>query len=333
MRQIVGIRFSAFGQVETCVFEPQESEVPLTLAEGVISLDDPPRFGRVVWKSPVPGPDSETHEASFVSQSAEHTPEADIKGVGPTEAAPIPVRRATVSELQEAAYNERLCAEALDFCRARFAERGLDMKLVAVECVLDRSRIVFYFTAPSRVDFRELVKDLVRQYHTRIELRQIGVRHEAQMLGAMGNCGMVCCCRRYLREFAPVTIKMAKEQNLFLNPAKISGICGRLLCCLNYEQANYENFHRECPKLGKRYQTSKGCVRVLRGNMFRNSVAVQPDEGQEYEMTLEEWHTLKPHRVEPTAPPVKEKREGRESAHTVPTDNQPVPTDGKTRAG
>ena len=108
------------------------------------------------------------------------------------------------------------------------------------------------------------------------------------MLGALGNCGMVCCCRRYLRKFAPVTIKMAKEQNLFLNPAKISGICGRLLCCLSYEQDNYDAFHRSCPKLGKRYQTDLGPMRVLRGNMFRNAIVVLPDGGQETEYSLED---------------------------------------------
>ena len=183
------------------------------------------------------------------------------------------------------------------------------MKLVDVEVLFDRSKMIFFFTAPTRIDFRDLVKDLVRQYRTRIELRQIGVRHETQMLGALGNCGMVCCCRRYLHKFAPVTIKMAKEQNLFLNPTKISGICGRLLCCLSYEQENYDTFHRSCPKLGKRYQTTSGPMRVLRSNMFRNTVVLLPDGGQEVEMTLEEWQALKPSRAEtPAAPAVKEQK-------------------------
>ncbi len=211
-------------------------------------------------------------------------------------------RAATPEELSKAAENEQLCRDAREFCRRCIMDRGLDMKLVDVESLYDRSKLIFYFTAPTRIDFRELVKDLVRQYHTRIELRQIGVRHETQMLGALGNCGMVCCCRRYLRHFAPVTIKMAKEQNLFLNPAKISGICGRLLCCLSYEQANYDAFHRSCPKLGKRYQTDQGPMRVLRGNMFRNSVVVLPDGGQETEMTLDEWQAIHPHRAEHPGP-------------------------------
>ena len=173
------------------------------------------------------------------------------------------------------------------------------MKLVDVEVFFDRSKLIFYFTAPARIDFRELVKDLVREYRARIELRQIGVRHETQMVGAVGNCGMVCCCRRYLRKFAPVTIRMAKEQNLFLNPAKISGICGRLLCCLSYEQENYDRFHHNCPRLGKKYQTTQGTMKVLRANMFRNSLSVLNENNEEQELTLEEWQALDPHRPEP----------------------------------
>ncbi len=218
---------------------------------------------------------------------------------------PLPplVRPATADELAAAAQNEALCREARAYCRARISERRLDMKLVDVETLFDRGKMIFYFTAPTRIDFRDLVKDLVRQYRTRIELRQIGVRHETQMVGSLGNCGMVCCCRRYLRKFAPVTIKMAKEQNLFLNPSKISGICGRLLCCLSYEQENYDAFHRNCPRLGKRYQTDLGPMRVLRGNMFRNTVSVLPDGGPEAEYTLDEWQALNPARASEPAPP------------------------------
>ena len=146
------------------------------------------------------------------------------------------------------------------------------------------------------------------------------------MLGALGNCGMACCCRRYLRKFAPVTIKMAKEQNLFLNPSKISGICGRLLCCLSFEQDNYDFFHRSCPKLGKRYQTSLGPMRVLRGNMFRNTIFVMPDTGQEVEYTLDEWDQMHPQRLETPASPIRETKSTHDSymeniAHTISDDN------------
>ena len=187
------------------------------------------------------------------------------------------------------AENEALAAKAHRFCRERISERGLDMKLVEVEVFHDKSKVIFYFTAPGRVDFRELVKDLVREFRTRIELRQIGVRHETQMIGAVGNCGQLCCCRRFLRKFDPVTIKMAKEQNLFLNPSKISGMCGRLLCCLGYEQHNYENFQRRCPKLGRRFRTSQGVFKVLRSNFFRETVTVLSEEGEERDFTLDEW--------------------------------------------
>lgn len=182
------------------------------------------------------------------------------------------LRQADSTDLETGRENEALAREATAYCRQCIRDRRLDMKLVDVEVFFDRSKLIFYFTAPARIDFRDLVKDLVREYRARIELRQIGVRHETQMVGAVGNCGMVCCCRRYLRKFAPVTIRMAKEQNLFLNPAKISGICGRLLCCLSYEQENYDHFHRHCPQPGKKYQTDRGGMKVLRANMFRNSL-------------------------------------------------------------
>ena len=215
-------------------------------------------------------------------------------------ALPAIIRRTTDEDISQLQGNKELSLEAAAFCRRCIRHRHLDMKLVDVEVFFDRSKFIFYFTAPARIDFRELVKDLVHQYRTRIELRQIGVRHETQLIGAVGNCGMVCCCRRYLRKFAPVTIRMAKEQNLFLNPAKISGICGRLLCCLSYEQENYDQFHRSCPRLGKKYHTRKGCMKVLRANMFRNSVSVLTENNEEMELTLDEWQTLESYR--PDAP-------------------------------
>lgn len=202
------------------------------------------------------------------------------------------LRVATEYDLEHAMSNELLSREASNYCKECIKARELDMKLVDVEVFFDLSKFIFYFTAPARIDFRELVKDLVKHYRTRIELRQIGVRHETQMIGAVGNCGMVCCCRRFLRKFAPVTIKMAKEQNLFLNPAKISGICGRLLCCLSYEQENYEEFHRRCPRLGKKYMTSKGPIKVMRANMFRNSLIAYSETGEELEIPLEEWQDM-----------------------------------------
>lgn len=212
------------------------------------------------------------------------------------ETLPCVLRLADAVDAATAYSNTLLAEQARAFCQGCIRERNLDMKLVDVEIFYDRSKIIFYFTAPARIDFRELVKDLVREYRSRIELRQIGVRHETQMIGAVGNCGMVCCCRRFLRKFAPVTIRMAKEQNLFLNPAKISGICGRLLCCLSYEQENYDTFHRTCPRLGKKYTTNNGPMKVLRANMFRNTVSVLSEHNEELEFTLEEWQELAPRR-------------------------------------
>lgn len=211
-------------------------------------------------------------------------------------AVPAVIRPANAEDMHIFAKNNELAAQAKVFCKERIAARHLDMKLVDVEIYFDRSKFIFYFTAPMRIDFRELVKDLVREYRARIELRQIGVRHETQMLGAIGNCGQVCCCRGHLRKFAPVTIRMAKEQNLFLNPAKISGICGRLLCCLSYEQENYEQFRRESPQPGRKYQTSRGLLKVLRVNMFKNTVTALNESNVESEFSIAEWKDLKPWR-------------------------------------
>ena len=238
-----------------------------------------------------------------------------------------------------AAKNTALATEARSYCQSCIRERDLDMKLVDVEVSHDRSKIAFYFTAPTRIDFRELVKDLVRKYRTRIELRQIGVRHETQMLGAVGNCGMVCCCRRYLRNFVSVAIKMAKEQNIFLNPAKISGICGRLLCCLAYEQENYDEFYRRCPKLGKKYVTTRGVMRVLRANMFKESINVLSEHNEELEFSLEEWKSLEPRRNEnpPQTGGVRHQeggqRPGREDRPREERTSEAGPRSGRSREG
>ncbi|MCR5168916.1 MAG: hypothetical protein K6C33_00440 [Desulfovibrio sp.] len=224
-------------------------------------------------------------------------PHADLESLD-EDALPRIVRRATAEDLEQERENAELAFKARGYWAACVKRRRLDMKLVDVEIFLDRSKFIFYFTAPARIDFRELVKDLVHEYRVRIELRQIGVRHEAQMVGAVGNCGMVCCCRRYLRQFAPVTIRMAKEQNLFLNPSKVSGICGRLLCCLSYEQEAYDSFHRESPRLGKHYQTERGQLKVVRTNMFCSSVTCVNAQNEELLFSLEEWKALKPKRTD-----------------------------------
>ncbi|MDE5833331.1 MAG: hypothetical protein K2H64_10215, partial [Desulfovibrio sp.] len=211
-----------------------------------------------------------------------------------TDSLPSILRSPDASDLETREKNEELRAQAKDFCARRITERKLEMKLVDVEVYFDRSKLIFYFTAPSRVDFRELVKDLVREYRARIELRQIGVRHETQLKGAVGNCGRVCCCRCHLRKFAPVTIKMAKEQNLFLNPSKISGICGRLLCCLSYEQDCYENFHRSAPRPNKKYQTPEGVIKTVSIDMFKNAVTYIGPDNAEKEVSMDDWKKMNP---------------------------------------
>lgn len=230
--------------------------------------------------------------------------------------------------------NRELARDAIRHCRRCINERNLDMKLVDVEILLDRSKMVFYFTAPGRIDFRELVKDLVKAYRTRIELRQIGVRHETQMLGAIGNCGQMCCCARFIRKFQPVTIKMAKEQNLFLNPAKISGMCGRLLCCLAYEQNAYEEFQRRCPKIGKKYQTSQGPVKILRSNLFTETLSIYSESGEEREITLEEWRAIAGETWTPYITPQQapQQRPPQQQQRPAPQQKAPAPSPAQGQA-
>jgi cell fate regulator YaaT (PSP1 superfamily) len=171
--------------------------------------------------------------------------------------------------------------EAFSFCLEHIRERNLQMKLVRVECFFDGSKIIFYFTADGRVDFRELVKDLVHRFHTRIEMRQIGVRNEAKMIGGLGPCGRELCCASFLPDFAAVSVKMAKEQNLPLNPTKISGICGRLMCCLTYEYETYQQLKRDFPRVGKTILSPLGLVKVLRQNVMEGTILVETAEKEE----------------------------------------------------
>ena len=160
------------------------------------------------------------------------------------------IRIATDSDFKIVEKNKAKEKDAFKICQEKIAKHNLNMNLVDVECTFDNNKLLFYFTSENRIDFRELVKDLASVFRTRIELRQIGVRDEAKMLGGLGICGRPFCCKTFLGEFQPVSIKMAKEQNLSLNPAKISGACGRLMCCLKYEQAAYEDLLKTTPKVG-----------------------------------------------------------------------------------
>ena len=170
-------------------------------------------------------------------------------------------------------------------CQECIARHGLEMKLVEAEYTLDRSKIMFYFTADGRVDFRELVKDLAGVFRTRIELRQIGVRDEAKMIGGLGCCGRELCCSTYLDDFHPVSINMAKDQNLSLNPAKISGVCGRLMCCLKYEHEAYAELQKITPRQGSVVDTPEGRGKVITTQMLRGLCKVQLDDSPEHSLT------------------------------------------------
>ncbi|PTL38134.1 PSP1 domain-containing protein [Alkalicoccus saliphilus] len=199
------------------------------------------------------------------------------------------LRLATDKDKMTIQQNKKEAEKAFDVCLKKITEHNLDMKLVDVEFTFDRNKILFYFTADGRIDFRTLVKDLASIFRTRIELRQIGVRDEAKMLGGIGPCGRMLCCSTFLGDFEPVSIKMAKDQNLSLNPTKISGLCGRLMCCLKYENDMYESAKKELPDLYQKLNTSYGKGKVTGLNMLERLVQVEIYEsGQVIEYTLDE---------------------------------------------
>ena len=194
------------------------------------------------------------------------------------------VRMATTQDIQRATENRNREREAYQVCNQKIQEHNLEMKLVSVEVLFDNSKMLFYFTANGRVDFRALVKDLAAVFRTRIELRQIGVRDEARMLGGLGPCGRPICCGTFLNDFQPVSIKMAKEQNLSLNPTKISGVCGRLMCCLKYEQDQYEQTRKRMPKVGREVITPDGIGVVSDLNIVKETVSVRIPNGDATEI-------------------------------------------------
>ena len=191
------------------------------------------------------------------------------------------LRLATAQDEKTAAENQVKEKKAYDICLQKIAEHNLDMQLVSAECAFDGSKLLFFFTADERVDFRELVKNLASMFHTRIELRQIGVRDKAKMVGGLGICGRPFCCASFLDDFQPVSIKMAKTQNLSLNPTKISGTCGRLMCCLKYEQDAYEDLLRTSPKAESFVDTPEGRGTVTEVDLLRQRVKVRMEEHPE----------------------------------------------------
>lgn len=190
------------------------------------------------------------------------------------------IRMATEEDIRRHDENEKKKAKAMAQCQEKVDKHGLEMKLIDVEYTFDNNKIIFYFTADGRVDFRELVKDLASVFKMRIELRQIGVRDEAKMLGGIGSCGRSLCCNSWLADFEPVSIKMAKVQNLSLNPTKISGICGRLMCCLKYENDVYMELRKGLPDNGEKVKTKDGMGKVVDTNILESKVRVRLYTGE-----------------------------------------------------
>jgi len=195
------------------------------------------------------------------------------------------IRKANPWDAHQIEKNKKKVKEVMDTCSKKIQERHLPMKLIDAEFSFDRSKIMFYFTAEGRVDFRDLVKDLANVFKTRIELKQIGVRDEAKILGGLGPCGRALCCATYLKDFEPVTIKMAKEQNLPLNPTKISGLCGRLMCCLGYEYKTYKELMKGLPHEGETLKTEKGTGKIVSVNAIKRSVTVELEDGSLFEVS------------------------------------------------
>ncbi len=251
MLKIIGVRFKSVGKIY--YFDPDGRE----LAEGdkvIVETARGVECGEVVIT------DREIDEEKFSSP---------IKKI---------IRPANADDMKQIEKNHEKEKEALVICEQKVRDHKLNMNLIDCECTFDNNKLLFYFTAENRVDFRELVKDLASVFRTRIELRQIGVRDEAKMLGGLGICGQPFCCSRFLGEFQPVSIKMAKEQGLSLNPTKISGTCGRLMCCLKYEQDAYEDLLKNTPKVGAIVKTMEGRGVVEEVNLLTGKLRVKIDK-------------------------------------------------------
>ena len=262
MIEVIGVRFKKAGKIY--YFDPAEEDISLNsyvIVETVRGVE----FGKVVIQN------KQVDEEDVVLPLKKVIRVADEKD------------KLTVLENQEEA------KRAFDICTTKIKEHQLDMNLVEAEYTFDRNKIIFYFTSDGRVDFRELVKDLAAMFKTRIELRQIGVRDEAKMLGGIGPCGRMLCCSTFLGDFEPVSIKMAKDQNLSLNPAKISGLCGRLMCCLKYENDEYESAKRELPDMGEAIKTPYGKGKVVGLNILEKLIQIEiPEKERVIEYTLDE---------------------------------------------
>lgn len=253
MAEIIGVRFKSVGKVY--YFDPDSLQVE--------------KGAKVIVET------TRGVECGEVAMENRHVEDESI--VKPLKKV---IRVASHEDLKKVEENAAREKQAIAICNEKIAKHKLNMKLVDVEFTFDNNKILFYFTADGRVDFRELVKDLASVFRTRIELRQIGVRDEAKMLGGLGICGRPFCCATFLGEFQPVSIKMAKEQGLSLNPTKISGTCGRLMCCLKYEQEAYEDLLRTTPRQGSLVRTKEGRGTVVEVNLLTGMLKVAPEKDQ-----------------------------------------------------
>lgn len=261
MDKVVGIQFRKNGKVYD--FDPG----PFVLKKGdkvMVITEEGPAVGNVCAEP---------------QNRGEDLPKRPLKKI---------FRLATPDEIEK---YEKTCdfeKTVYDYCYRKIKEKSLPMSLISVERRFDGSKIIVFFAAEGRVDFRELVKDLVRRFRTRIEMKQIGVRQQARIVGGLGPCGRSLCCATFLTSFAPVTIKMAKEQNISLNPGKISGMCGRLMCCLSFEYGFYEKAKKDFPKTGKRVKTREGEGKVVRQNVLKETLTVMLDSGIETEIKIQD---------------------------------------------
>jgi len=262
MTKVIGVKFKDNGK--TYYFNPKDLTVTkddCVIVETVRGLE----FGYVTLT------DREVDEETF------QNPLKDV------------IRVATEEDFKKNEENKKKSKNALEVCIKKAREHNLDMKFIEAEYTFDNSKVIFYFSAEGRIDFRELVKDLAAVFKTRIELRQIGVRDESKMLGGLGHCGREFCCHKFLCDFQPVSIKMAKDQGLSLNPTKISGACGRLMCCLSYEQCGYEEKLKRVPKVGSLVSTPKGEGTVISANVLKEEVSVKLKVDKDDDVDLEKF--------------------------------------------
>jgi cell fate regulator YaaT (PSP1 superfamily) len=261
LKNIVGVKFKKEGKM----YSFHAADLPLKRDDlVVVSTENGPAVGTVA---------KEVHAVPIPQLSA------NLKNV---------IRLASDEDLTACENNRKMEGEAMQFCTRRIAERQLPMKLIEVECLFDKTKMIFSFTAENRVDFRDLVKDLVQKFRTRIELRQIGARQEARIVKGLGICGREVCCATLLQSLDRVSVKMAKEQNMSLNPEKISGLCGRLMCCLGYEYDGYADMKKDMPKCGKMVQTPEGRGKVIRQSALQGEIVVILESGKEATFTIKD---------------------------------------------